>query len=84
MAFVTIGAENSSSGAGIAGATVAVDVYEGTSCTGSVAASGTFSTGSNGQVPVAFQTPSAAAWCLAATVSASGYNQASGETTFST
>jgi subtilase family serine protease len=81
---ITVAASNSSSGTGIGGASALLDVYEGASCSGSVAASGTFTTGTNGQVSVTFESLTAATWCLEATVTASGYSQASGETTFST
>jgi hypothetical protein len=81
---ITVAADNSSSGAGISGASAVLDVYEGASCSGAIAATGTFSTGTNGQVTVSFETPTAATWCLEATVTASGYSEASGETTFRT
>jgi hypothetical protein len=81
---VTLAADNSSSGAGISGASAVLDVYEGASCSGAIAATGSFATGSNGQVAVTFETPTATTWCLEATVAASGYGQASGEATFST
>ncbi len=49
-----------------------------------VAASGTFTTASNGQVSVTFESLTPATWCLEATMTASGYAQGSGEATFST
>ena len=81
---VTVAAVNASSNAGISGARADLDVYQGASCSGAVAASGTFTTASNGQVSVTFESLTPATWCLEATVTASGYAQGSGEATFST
>ena len=81
---VTVAAVNASSNAGISGASADLDVYQGASCSGAVAASGTFTTASNGQVSVTFESLTPATWCLEATVTASGYAQGSGEATFST
>lgn len=80
---ITVTADNSSTGAGVSGASALLDVYQSASCSGTVAASGTFTTGSNGQLSVTFQTPTATTWCLAATVTASGYTSGSGQDTFS-
>ncbi len=81
---VTVAAVNAGSNAGISGASADLDVYQGASCSGAVAASGTFTTASNGRVSVTFESLTPATWCLEATVTASGYAQGSGEATFST
>jgi len=73
-----------SSGAGIGGAGVTFDVYSGSTCTGTPVASGTGTTGSNGQVGFSFRTRQTGAWCALATVTAGGYTTGSGSTTFST
>ena len=78
---VTVAAVNASSNAGISGARADLDVYQGASCSGAVAASGPPSCC---QVSVTFESLTPATWCLEATVTASGYAQGSGEATFST
>ena len=81
---VSVVAVNSVSRAGISGASSLLDVYEGSSCSGTVAASGTFTTNSGGEVSVNFESRTAATWCLEATVTASGYTPGSGQKTFTT
>jgi subtilase family serine protease len=80
---LTVGAADSS-GAPIGGASVTLEVYPGSTCAGTPAASGTGTTGSNGQVGFNFSTRQTGAWCALATVDATGYSTGSGTTTFST
>jgi hypothetical protein len=81
---LTVTADDATTGAPISGASVVLSVYAGPSCSGTPAASGTGTTGSNGQVGFTFTTRTAGTWCALATVTASGYTDGSGETTFST
>jgi hypothetical protein len=81
---LTVTADDATTGAAISGAEVLLQVYAGSSCSGTPAASGTGTTGSNGQVGFTFTTRTAGTWCALATVTASGYTDGSGETTFST
>jgi hypothetical protein len=82
---LTVTAEDASSGAGIAGASVTLDVFAGSTCSGSVVASGSGTTGTNGNAGFTFSTRQGGQpWCASATVNAAGYNSAgTGSTTFS-
>jgi subtilase family serine protease len=80
---LTVGA-NTSTGAPLGGASVTLNLYTGSSCSGTPVASGTGTTGSNGQVGFTFTTRQTGAWCALASVSATGYSTGSGQTTFST
>jgi subtilase family serine protease len=73
-----------STNTGIAGASVQLDVFQGTCSSGSLAASGSGTTDSSGQAAFNFHTKTAGSWCAQATVTASGYSTAAGQTTFST
>ena len=79
---VTVTATDATS-AGINGASVSFAVYSG-SCSGALVASGSGTTGSNGQVGFTFSTRQSGTWCAAATVSAAGYSTNSGTDTFAT
>jgi hypothetical protein len=81
---LTVAAADASSGAAISGASVALQVFAGSTCTGTVAASGTGTTGTNGQVGFTFSSRQQSTWCALATVSDTGYSPGSGETVFST
>ena len=81
---LTVAATNASSSAAVSGASVTLQVYEGSSCSGTVTASGSGTTGSNGQLTMDFTTGTATTWCTLATVTATGYSQGSGQTTFTT
>lgn len=84
QAPLTVAAADASSGAAISGASVALQVFAGSTCTGTVAASGTGTTGTNGQVGFTFSSRQQSTWCALATVSDTGYSPGSGETVFST
>jgi hypothetical protein len=58
-------------------------VYSGT-CTGSLVASGSGTTGSNGSVTFTFSTKSNGQWCASARATAPGYSPATGTATFLT
>jgi subtilase family serine protease len=73
-----------SSGAPISGASVTLNIYAGSTCAGTPAASGTGTTGSNGQAGFTFSTRQTGGWCAQATVSDPGYATSNGSTTFST
>jgi subtilase family serine protease len=81
---LTVAARNASSGLPLSGAAVTVQFYAGSTCSGSVAARGTGTTASNGQVVFTFTTRQARLWCALSTVSSSGYQNGSAQTTFST
>ncbi len=75
---------DAASGAAISGAGVGLQVFSGSSCSGTVAASGTGTTNSNGQVNFTFTTKNQGTYCALATVSASDYENGTGETSFTT
>lgn len=81
---LTVTASDASSGAPISEASVVLQVFAGSTCSGTVAASGTGTTGTNGQVGFTFSTGQVGSWCATATVSDTGYSPGSGQTTFST
>jgi subtilase family serine protease len=81
---LTVTAAAASSGSPISGAAVSLSIFSGSTCSGTVAASGTGTTGSNGQTSFTFSTKQAGTWCASAAVTASGYSTGSGETTFNT
>lgn len=83
-ASLTVTARNSTSGAALSGASVTLQVYQGSSCTGTVAASGTGTTTSAGTATFNFSTRTATTWCALAGVTGTGYNPGSGQTTFNT
>ncbi len=72
------------SGSPIGGGSVLLDVFQGTTCAGSPAASGSGSTDSSGHVTVNFQTRATGSWCAQASVTASGYSTGTAQTTFTT
>ncbi len=82
---VALSVDATSSGAAVSGATVTLDVYSG-SCTakGSLAATGTGTTGTKGTAGFTFSARSQSTWCAVATVTKSGYTTGSGTTTFAT
>jgi subtilase family serine protease len=81
---LTVGVADGSSVNPLSGASVILNVYSGSTCSGAVVASGTGTTGTNGQVGFTFSSRQAGAWCALATVSSTGYSSGSGQTTFST
>ena len=68
----------------IAGAAVAMDVFAGSTCSETPVATGTGTTNTNGTAAFTFTTRTAGTWCAQATVTATGYNPASAQATFST
>lgn len=81
---LTVAAKNASSGAVLGGASATLRLYEGSSCSGTVAASGSGTLGSNGQETFTFQTRTAATWCAQATVTDTGYSTGTGQGTLKT
>jgi hypothetical protein len=81
---LTVTADNASSGTGVGQASVSLQVFAGSQCSGTVAASGSGTTSSNGRAGFTFTSRSAETWCALATVTASGYSSGSGQTTFGT
>lgn len=81
---LTVDATNGSTSAAVSGASVSLQVYPGTTCSGTAAASSSGTTGSNGQFTVTFSTRQAGSWCAVATVTDSGYSTGSGQTPFNT
>ena len=75
---------DTSSAAPLSGASTSLQVFSGSTCSGTVVASGTGTTGANGQVGFTFSTRKIGPWCALANVSAAGYSTGSGQTTFST
>jgi len=80
---VTVTATSGSS-TPVGGASVTLNVYAGSTCTGTVAASGSATTGTNGTAAFTFSTRQTGNWCALATVSATGYSTSTGQKTFST
>ena len=78
---ITVNATDATAGA-IGGASVSLQVFAGATCTGTAVASGTGTTGTNGQVTFTFTTRRAGTWCAQATVTASGYSPGTGQVTF--
>ena len=81
---LTVTATDATSGAPLGGAAVSLDVFAGTTCSGTPASSATATTGSSGQASFTFSTRQSGEWCALATVDDTGYLQGSGETTFTT
>ena len=81
---LTVTADGPTTAAPIAGASVQLDVYSGTTCTGSAAASGSATTDSTGSASFNFHTKTSGPWCAEATVTASGYSTGTDQTTFNT
>ncbi len=81
---LTVAAANATSGAHIARANVSLQIFAGTTCSGTPTKTSTGTTANNGQVSFTFSSKTVGSWCGLATVTASGYNQGSGQTTFST
>ena len=81
---LTVAASNATSGAHVARANVSLQIFAGTSCSGTPTKTSTGTTGTNGQVSFTFSSKTVGSWCGLATVTASGYSQGSGQTTFST
>ena len=72
-----------SSGNALSGASVTLQVFPGTSCSGT-AANGTATTDSSGTASFTFTTKQAATYCASATVSDTGYTTGTNSTTFTT
>ncbi len=68
----------------LANASVGLDVFAGTTCSGTAVSSGSGTTGTNGQVAFTFATRTAGTWCARATVTAPGYIPGTGQVTFGT
>jgi hypothetical protein len=81
---LTVAADNATSDAGVSGASVTFQVFSNATCGGTATASGAGTTASSGQVTFNFTTRTATTWCALATVTATGYSQGSGQTSFST
>jgi hypothetical protein len=81
---LTVTADNATSNAAVNGASVTLEIFGNAACTGTATASGTGTTASSGQVTFNFTTRTAATWCASATVTATGYSQGAGHTSFST
>jgi hypothetical protein len=63
----------------ISGASVILEVFAGSTCSGTAVASGTGTTGSNGRAAFTFTTGKAGTWCALATVTDSGYSTGTGQ-----
>lgn len=72
-----------SSNTPISGASVSLDIYSG-SCNGTLVASTSGTTASNGGASFSFTTKQTGSWCAVASATASGYISGSGSTTFNT
>ncbi len=81
---LTVGATDATSGSAVSGASVALQVFAGSTCSGTAAASGTGTTGTSGQVSFTFSSRQAATWCALATVSDTGYTTGTGSSVFNT
>jgi subtilase family serine protease len=69
----------------LSGVSVTLDVYGGSTCSGSVVASGTGTTGANGTAGFTFSTRQTGSWCAVATATATGYSAGtSTDTVFTT
>lgn len=66
----------------LSGANVALDVYSGSICSGTVVSSGSGTTGSNGKTAFTFTTKSQGYYCALATVTDSGYSTGTGQDSF--
>ncbi|MHB2022863.1 MAG: hypothetical protein ACYCO3_05985 [Mycobacteriales bacterium] len=81
---LTVDATNAAAGSPVGGASVSLQIYQGSACSGTPAASSSGTTGSNGEVGFTFTTGQKSSWCALAIVSESGYTTGSGQTGFST
>lgn len=81
---LTVVVTDATSHAPIGGAGVNLQVYPGSTCSGTPATTSNGTTGSNGQASSTFTTRQAGAWCALATATATGHGTASGQTNFST
>ena len=81
---LTVSASDASTNSPLDGASVALQIFAGSTCSGTVAGSGTGTTGTNGQFAFSFSTGKTGEWCATATVTDTGYNPGSAETTFNT
>ena len=79
---ITVTAKSST--VGIAGASVNLQIFANTTCTGKAVTSGSGTTGTKGQATFTFSTRTAGTWCAKATVSATGYSTGTGSKTFKT
>lgn len=79
-----VAASNGSTTAPLDGASVTLQIFAGTACSGTAASTGSGTTATNGQVSFTFSTHQAGSWCALANVTASGYSPGSGTTTFQT
>ena len=81
---LTVTADNASNGTGVGQASVSLQIFASAQCSGAPEASGSGTTASNGRAGLTFTTRIAGTWCALATVTASGYTAASGQTSFNT
>ena len=81
---LTVTADNASNGTGVGQASVSLQIFASAQCSGAPEASGSATTASNGRAGLTFTTRIAGTWCALATVTASGYTSASGQTSFNT
>ena len=81
---LTVTADNASNGTGVGQASVSLQIFASAQCSGAPEASGSATTASNGRAGLTFTTRIAGTWCALATVTASGYTAASGQTSFNT
>ncbi len=73
-----------SSNVNVSGASVTLNIYSGTSCSGTPVASTSGTTASNGSASFSFTTKQTGEWDACATATATGYSTGSGSITFST
>jgi hypothetical protein len=81
---LTVAADNATTDAGVSGASVNLQIFSNATCSGTAAASGSGTSATSGQVTFNFTTRTAATWCALATVTATGYSQGTGQTSFNT
>ena len=81
---VALSVHATSSGSPVAGAAVTLEVFSGTSCTGTTVASATSTTGTTGTAAFTFTSRSAGTWCALATVTKLGDTTGTGTATFTT
>jgi subtilase family serine protease len=81
---LSVSATDASGTGPISGAGVTLQVFQGSTCSGKLAATGTGTTASTGVVNFTFSTKTTGAWCALATVTATNYATGTGSTLFST
>jgi hypothetical protein len=79
---LTVTATDATTASPVGGASVALSVFAGSTCSGKVVSSGSGTTGTSGQVTFTFTTRTVGTWCAQAAVTASGYEPGSGQVTY--